>query len=391
MPTLTMKATEMQDATVQRISLVTRAATRLPIKVIKGETPMSILNKSLDLANVFKGDKKNSGPVVVGVATMKSEDMTGITKVLEEAGFKVQKSEDLEDGSTVFPQVEGATFEDTTVIRMNDNVALAMKAFKPWSLDFEVEGGASFSELCAAQGFYPGISTLLDVLHAAILHSAENATNPADAAKEVGKMFDQAKAYTMGLVNALPSKAFKLESLEPEVAVKGEQQSADLENQEGTTTVANPEPAPAPAAKAEDATVTDPVVDPAAATAAETTASQEPAATSAPAPAAKAEADPLLLKMAETLAGLAKKMDTVTESVSGVTKEVANLSQGMQDLSGRVDGAEKVAKAAHEALEGTVVLGSGGDAGDRTQAVKSDKSSSGREIDTAYARRPRRV
>lgn len=366
MPTLTMKATEMQDATVQRISLVTRAATRLPIKVIKGEKPMSILNRTLDLASVFKAEKKATGPVVVGVATMQSEDMTGIMGALEEAGFTVQKTENQEDGSTVFPQVEGATFEDTTVIRMNDNVALAMKAFKPWSLDFEVEGGASFSELCAAQGFYPGISTLLDVLRTAILRSAENAMNPADAAKEVGNMFDQAKAYTISLVNALPSKAFKLESVEVEVVVGDEPQSADLENQEEYTEVASEE-APFPVVKAEKGSVTNPA---------------------APTPAVKEEADPLLTRMAEVLAGLTKKMDTVAESVSGVSKEVATLNQRTQELSGRVDGAEKVAKAAQEALEGTVVLGSGGDAGDRTQAVKSEGNKAGREIDTAY--RPRR-
>lgn len=386
MPTLTMKATEMKAADVQRISLVTRAATRLPIKVIKGEKPMSILNKTLDLASVFKGDKKPTGPVVVGVATMKSEDMTGITKVLEEAGFTVAKSEDMEDGSTVFPQVEGATFEDTTVVRMNDNVALAVKAFKPWSLDFEVEGGASFSELCAAQGFYPGISTLLDVLRTAILRSAENSMNPADAAKEVGKMFDQAKAYTMSLVNALPAKAFKLESIpEDEVALKADPQSADLENQDNadeTTAVTGGDPAPTPAPAAKSEETTDPAADPATAPA----PAADPAP--APAPAVKAETDPVLLKLAESVATLSKKMEDVATSVGGVSKEVADLAQGVQSLNGRVEGAEKVAKAAQEALEGTVVLGSGGDAGDRTQATKSEGGKGGREIDTAY--RPRR-
>ena len=56
-------------------------------------------------------------------------------------------------------------------------------------------GEVSFADQVSAQGFYPGISALIEVLRSDIYSTVEKASNPQEAAIAVEKVFDEAKAY----------------------------------------------------------------------------------------------------------------------------------------------------------------------------------------------------
>ena len=68
---------------------------------------------------------------------------------------KLTVKEDEED-------VEGEECE-VTVLKWNDKVALVMKGFSPYMMNVKV-GETTFAEKCVAQGFYPGIRTVSEVL-----------------------------------------------------------------------------------------------------------------------------------------------------------------------------------------------------------------------------------
>lgn len=400
MPTLTFKATEMKDAKVQIISLVDRAATRIPFKVIKQEKPMSVL-KHLDLASVFKKEKVVASPEITGVITLKSEAFESVKGQIAEAGFSVEKADELEDGSVVFGQGEGVA-EGHVLIRLSEHAVMAVKSFSPYNISMSMSDGTSFAESCKAQGFYPGVGTMVDVLRSGVLQLAEKSDNPQSASVQVGKMFDEAKQYAMAMVSGLPSKAFKLESIvyegpatvektEAELAAEAEEVlKASMSDAEKThmATLSGKAKMDFMTMSSEDrakamkpmdtkkSDVADPAADAGTAPAADATQN----ATAAPVAAVAAVTSEAVAEMvSKQIEEMASKMESMLTSLTG---SLASVGDTVKALSSRVDTAEGVAKAASEAVSGTVVLGS--EVGDSAQVTKSEARSSGREIDTAY-------
>lgn len=392
MPKLTIQATEMKAAKAERISLVPRGANRIPIRIVKEESAMH--KRLMDLANlgsIFKSDAaKAQGPVAVAVIALKGEGFESVKKSVGEAGFAVDKETEGEGNVVTFAQVDGEIAPDeVVVVKMSPEIAVAMKGFRPYNAEFSV-GETSFAEACKAQGFYPGVSTMVDVLRSSVYDVVSKSDDPSAAAADIGKMFDEAKSYCQGLVSALPTKAFKLEAIEPEdepeedgdapkAAVTEPTQKADDKSGEkkdgepAATTAKKDEPA---AETGEDGKPKE--GDPAATT---TQKSDEPKAEDLMAGFQK--------MLNEAMGGLQTKMN---EAVTGVQKSVDSLTESVGVLGQRVEKAEGAAGAAYKAVTGTVL---GEDAGDATITQKSDKGGSGytgREIDTGMSdtRRNRR-
>lgn len=413
MPTITLKATEMKDAQVSFISLVERGANRIPFKIIKQESNM----KGLDLAGLgtlFTRKADTPAPEVVGVITLKSEGFESVKSQIEDSGFSVAESAEMEDGSVVFKQgdMEGTA----TVIRVNDNAVMAVKGYTPYDMDITMADGTSFSEVCKSQGFYPGAGTTIDILRSAVLSLAEKSEDTTVTKEEVIRMFDEARNYVADMVANLPAKAFKLELVFPEEVAKAPKcpecgqdmpmdESADGSADEGTE---NPDGSKK-AKKEEGETVckackakhkAKPEVPAAKEGEGETPAAEGTPEASAAAPVAKEEVPAVLTE--EQVAGivtthvekvtsdLTTKMEEMLSAISGkITDSMAGVTSSLEALTGRVSEAEAVAKAAKEAISGTVVTG--GDTGDHTPAKKSEMGSrTGREIDTAFLPRVRK-
>jgi hypothetical protein len=377
---------------------------------------MSVL-KHLDLASVFKKEKPAALPSeIIGVITMKGDGFDSIKSKIEDAGFLVSKEAVMEDDSVLFGQSEDMTGEHV-LIRLSENAVVAVKRFNPYNMDMGVTGDSTFAEVCKAQGFYPGVGTMVDVLRSSVLTLAEKADDSAAAAVQVGKMFDEAKQYAMTMVSALPSKAFKLEDLYPEEAVvekaapaviKCKSCGADCKAGDKTCADCGADPMAAPAQK-------DEAVDKGCAPKKPAAKGMEDAADSAAdaagtsadgnsddkaKPKAKAKkadgtdedaTEPLTQEVVAEM--VSKQLEVFTAKMEnllgGVSKAVEGVGSSVQALTARVETAEGVAKAASEAVSGTVVLGS--DGGDPTVVTqKSESRSFGREIDTAYLPRNQR-
>lgn len=413
MPKAKFSAVKMSGAQVSHISLVERGANRIPFKVVKKEKQDMSAFESLDLGGLFSRRKaEKAAPQVVAVVTMKGEGFDSIKKQVEEAGFAVADVQEMEDGSMVFNQGEfSAKDSDTQVIRMNDNIALVMKGFSPYNMDVTADG-MSFAEQCAAKGFYPGISTIMETLGDALRSSVQVAKTPAEAKASASKLFSEASAYAASFVSGLPQKAFKLETIAPEIpAAEGSAATAaEGTTTEGTGTEGQGEQAAVTKAEGEQPNTGTQ-------TAAETGTSSEPvekspkedemgpdgkkkkkceegasetSAETAPEPLTHEKVSDIVSSQVEEQ--VKKAMSGVESALAGVTEAFQSIQKSMTEMKGSVDGVvsrvdavETVAKAAKEAVAGVVL--SGAETGDAipAQAKKSEMGVfGGREIDTAY-------
>lgn len=385
MPGVKMTATKMSGAKVSFISLVERGANRIPFKIVKQEKQaMAGAFKGLDLGALFAQKAEKPAVEVVGVVTMKGEGFDSVVGQIAEAGFTTETSVDMEDGSVILKQV-GETEGDGELIRMGDHALLITKGFRPYSMEVE-DDGVSFADMVKAQGFYPGVSTALDVARTIILRTAEKADDPVAASKAIGKVMDEFKTYIQSLVAGLPSKAFKLETVFPEEAVEEEQEAATEEatgevtgevaeeaKPEGTEEVVKSE------ADAEEGT-------------AET--SEEATEKSEEAPQAGLTAEEVssifASKLDSVMEAFAQKLEGALASVQkSVEESVSGVNDSVKSLTDRVEKAEADADAAAKVLTETLVGSS--EAEDHAPVVKTEvKKSSGREIDTAFmGSRPR--
>lgn len=407
MPTVKVTANKMTDASVSFISLVDRGANRIPFKIVKQEKSMSGHFAGLDLGKLFarKSETKDKHGEVLAVVTMKGESFDSVKKQVADAGFSVDNVQEMEDGSVIFKQ-DGDMEGETTLVRLNDHVAVVTKGFRPYAMDITV-GDGSFAEQCAAQGFYPGVRTIVDVLAQSINVAVDQAASPQDAAKMVAKMFDEAKTYTVGFLGGLPVKAFKLESVtvEKAAAPKAKAKPADGEEMpEGEMAEGeDPKKKKAPAAKAaapagKKKPVTDEMGDEggdAEMEAAESDAEQAAEDKAKSKAKSKKSEDGGLTeddvssivaeKVDAAVSEMAKKMDEALAAIQKVVSEsVSKVSTSVEDLSGRVAKAEQKATVAESAIKGTVVHGS--ESGDHAPVQKSESSGvfGGRDIDTAF-------
>jgi hypothetical protein len=424
-PTVKTQMTEMKSATVDRISLVAKASSRIPFRVIKEDrSAMTNPLKTLDLAQVFKGKKADPVPTIVGVVTMKGATFEAVKKAAAEAGFKVETVVENSDGSVVLKQADSAEGEKLVVIKMGD-VAVTMKGFAPYNCVLDVSGDGdstvSFAEMCSAQGFYPDVSTVMDVLQTSVMQAAYKAEDPKSASETVAKMFDEAKAYAVTLMSALPAACFKMEkTLKAAPNANGSMATAEKlpAAADGTTVTANlggatqkdpmagqlPGSASAATGTGDGSQVAKggEGVAAIAATTATTATTTATSATAEPAKKAEGEAaaaaatevvDPgaaLSKLLSEGLATLSSTLKTQLDEVAGqVKKSVDEVKTEVGGLTQKMEKVEGVAKAAHLAATGTVLGSDAGADAHQTTQKSEQQGYRGREIDTGFTPRRR--
>jgi hypothetical protein len=256
------KLRELRDADVQFISLVDRAATRMPFRVLKRDK-----EREMDLTKIFKRDEK---PAITAVVVLDQTDeaiTTTVANAIKEAGLTVGQSRKSEDGATqVYSQVP-AQPAGVQLVKLSEQVVVAIKGLGP--IDPENE----FGDMVASQGFYCGVNVAMDVLNQKINHLLYKAEDSAGASKEVKDLMGQFTDYITSLISALPGEAFKADFLVNEALNQMEVEKADktpkmvpvldkdgkaVLNPDGTPKMA---PAGAPVCKA-DEPVAEPVVVP---------------------------------------------------------------------------------------------------------------------------------
>lgn len=383
MPKMRFKATKMIKPKADMISLVERGANRIPFKIMKQENEMKVF----DLGSIFTR-KSEKGPEVVGVVTMKGDKFDAVKDAIVASGFDVADVQEHEDGSVVFKQ--GDMEGETTVVRISDELALITKGFSPYNMDLSTANGESFAEACAAQGFFPGVNTVMEVLSQSVRETLYSAKTPSEAASGIDKLFREAGAYVKTMVSSLPVKAFKMEQDIPDVAITkqdGEQESGNAPAGEAPTDEAKAgeeEGAVDNGGEGEGSTEGG-AEDNGAANDQEN--GEQTVQKSEDSLTPEKVSDMVADKVGEALSGVTATMQAITTALEQVQKAAQDSTEAIKQFGARLDDAEKVAKSAKEAVSGVVVGGVTVD--DRTISVRKSETSVMGEIDTAFQPRVR--
>ena len=226
MAKITTNLKELRNAEVAYISLVDRAATRIPFRILKRDDKESAM--SINLAGLGRATKKSEAkPAVSAVVVMDNPNaayMEQVVNTLKAEGFKVDKATKNDDGTVTYAQ-DDTPLADTQFVKVSDQLLVAMKGFDTQSET--LRDNCDFNEHVAASGFFTGLSTAFDGLYATIGDALKS-----DQAQEVvPTALGKFSAYVTSLVSGLPSSAFKADQVLQSIARKSsEGKNTDLES-----------------------------------------------------------------------------------------------------------------------------------------------------------------
>lgn len=203
------KMSEMKNADVRFISLVHRAANRIPFRVVKSDQENQMLNLS-SLGRTTKGTKQPDAPEIVGIVVFQHEDaavMESVKAVLKAEGFKVDEAVPNDDGTVMFKQADLPQDTDTTIVRLSEHLAVVAKGFSPYSQT--LSESTDFNEIMPAAGFYNGVRTASEALMMTVGSILQKADSGANAASQIADATAKFGTYVTTMAKALPAAAFK--------------------------------------------------------------------------------------------------------------------------------------------------------------------------------------
>lgn len=200
------KLKQLRDADVRYISLVDRAATRIPFRVLKRDKENKM---GIDLTNVFKSDDTGKPYVsALVVFAQKDEAATQIEDAIEAHGFTTDRVQKSDEGETlVYAQTDQS--KDMQVVRLSDQMLVSVSGLKTpegWVGDFVEE-----------QGFFPDLKMATTALYDQMVEVSKSDTPQEDAQATLtsyGQYLDQ--------VLILPTACFKLDEMINEIVRKCE-------------------------------------------------------------------------------------------------------------------------------------------------------------------------
>jgi len=212
MPKLKVTQRKLTELDVKYVSLVDRAATRIPFRIIKRnpqqESAMLDLAR-IGLAKILKGDAAPEQAVLAAVILSKSDPVLAeaVQKAMSAQGVELPKVQTFDDG-TMSLSVEEDFSEGSTIIRLSENLAMVVKGFNPYGSSLDE---LSFGEAATARGFYDGVRGALSTFNDMVMARMYKADSPDAAATEVQSAMDDLKKYMVTLTKALPAAVFKIE------------------------------------------------------------------------------------------------------------------------------------------------------------------------------------
>ncbi|PWT89301.1 MAG: hypothetical protein C5B54_09135 [Acidobacteria bacterium] len=217
------KLRELRDADVRYISLVDRAATRIPFRVLKRnneETAMGI-----DLSRVFKQDQPK--PTVIDVVVFAQPDQTLTDQVRQSiatVGFTTDRVRKADEETLVYPQQAAPNGSEPVLIRLSDQMVVSVTNLTP-------PADGLFANFVESEGFYPGFSLATKIFHDEWLDRVQKAEQPGDTKK----LLDQYHSYVEQLLT-VPEACFKADgivnALVAEAVQKAETETPDADESE---------------------------------------------------------------------------------------------------------------------------------------------------------------
>lgn len=412
------RLTRLMDGRAKYISLVHRAASQVPFRILKEDRtteakppPPNKEAPMLDLSTlrIRKTATSENLPAetsveapdqqVLAVVVHKSANLDEVKKALTEAGLKTDSYELSEDGQHVFKQAEATADEPTSIIRQDDNVALIVKGFDAYKAMT-----SSFADRIGIQGYWDGISMATRAVNSAITTAIADAGSPEEAMTAVDVVVSEFHDYMQGLIEALPAVCFtpnigritKAAAPVPDEEVaKADKMCPDcgksmvhkcaVQKSDEPAKDEKPAEVPAPAPVVTDKPADVPPAPPA--------PPAEEVKKTDPAPAPVVESDSIqksLAAFAETLASIKKSADEAAELTKA---SIAKISEEVKTLAEKTDTAIKKSDETASKLKGTIAAPAPAEPDKATHVKKSDETvrpfGSGETFDTALMRHKR--
>lgn len=298
------KLRELRNADVRYISLVDRAATRIPFRVLKREEGEDM---GLDLSKIFKSDQKPE--VVAMVIREKAEKVASdsVRIAIQKAGFAVDKVKKAEN-AVIYVQKENEM--NASLVRLSPDVAVAIKGMEEVSKDFP--------DMVSSDGFYTGLAESFDVVQKSALEILENADSSETASTQLTTLLQDFSQYAGAMAKNIPLAVWKADFAINKVLV--EAKKADIT----TADLPKPEEKKPEAAAAAGAGTAPAQAKPETA---------PPATPPEPPSGADAKQQP-----DET----AKKFDTLLESLQSIAKKVDGFETKFTDLANQQEAQKKI-------------------------------------------------
>lgn len=418
MATVKSRLTRLTNGKAQFISVVGRAASQIPFRILKAdrtssEVPTNKDPNMIDLANL-RIQKTNDAlppevPVsedaqrLLAVVVHKSADLETVKKAMTEAGLKIDNYSLSEDGQHVFKQEEYAETDKTDIVAESPQVALVVKGFDSYKAST-----ASFADRIAIQNYYYGTDMATRAAASAINTAIYDAGSPEEAMQAVADIVDDFGDYMRGLIEALPVVCFTPNmSKISKAALPLSTESKEEAKETPPPAVPTPTPTPESVAKAEGAAdVTTPTTPAANTTPAPATTT--PAATPPVPPptetVVKTDAAPeptpfekAFAQFGETLASIKKGQDEQALQLKGLTEKVTEVAKKADETAAKTEEAVKKADATAARMKGAMAAGDNapedkpakGAAPAKTEesVKKGDPFDGGQIIDTAFMKR----
>jgi hypothetical protein len=205
MATIKTKLKQLRNADVRYISLVDRAATRIPFRVLKRNKESKM---GIDLTKVFKSENTDKPYVSALVVFAQKNEAAGnqVQDAIKKYGFKTDKVQKSDDGETlVYAQQEAKG--ETMVVRLSDQLLVTVGGLRT------PEGWVG--ALVEENGFFPDLKLATAALHEqmALVAKSDSPQEDAQAALEhYGSYLQQ--------MFVLPSNAYALDEAIGEVIKK---------------------------------------------------------------------------------------------------------------------------------------------------------------------------
>lgn len=165
------KLRELRDASVHYISLVDRAATRIPFRVLKRDATKET-EMSLDLSAVVKREEAPA-PAVLALAVFTQPEAVAaqVRQSIADAGFMTTLTRKADEETTLFPQTTSDEEINGQMVRVSDELVVVMKGLP--------EPTGFLAELAQSQGFLPDLPATLDAFHETIHEIIQKGEEPA--------------------------------------------------------------------------------------------------------------------------------------------------------------------------------------------------------------------
>ena len=365
-----IKARELTDVDVDYISIVSRGANRIPFRILKAED-----NEMLDLSRIFFRKEEPKTPALVAVAVAKGANAEAIMAAVREQYTVTSEAE--MDGATLMKFDEDADLSDVDIVKMSDDLAVFVANVQKGLVSYP--DSVSFMKNISKAGFLPSLRMATDVL----METVYNVVNtPGDSTMTVEKLessLGEYQNYVLGMVRSMPEQVFKFESPDfhdnVETIRKGmldSEQAKANSHREEPVEEAPKEEKPKAAAKPKEETKKEDA--PASDTDVTETEVPETADKGVASEVVKSQDDSneKLLESIKSMFGA--QIETLkSELTSEFSTRIGEMGEQISTLTQKVEDTEKVAKAADEAVRGTVHAGSESDDATPTRTKKSEK------------------